>query len=388
MDFLQIPASFHTPEDKKPSPKIIKVRRRLLTPQNQEATVSQKTFNVAHKVSKPQPSETPLPGSIEEDFLLESSDKPIHFLRIKNPKTGKFEINPHIFTPESEKNPPITPSNKEILSKAKKCVTVISAAEVLQKPVKTLSFQNLSRKPTVIVNPEVKYKEKIQQIKEGMKKEAEAEERLLKSLKTGQRITETMQKHSLENYYSTSHSWHKISNFLSHKLKKEPQDLRLNSAPNFRQKKEACELLDKIVPLKDKYGVLAWNLTLRQWPKSDVPGEVWIPIGGQLSGLYTTIRHRSNTSQEFIRTVGSHCSSRGSLRNSQYFKQKLEENQSKDQILLDKELDDMMVLGESKFPIEKSAAEMIGVRFLATDIGNNVMPEQTIELNYEVKVKY
>ncbi|CAG9325537.1 unnamed protein product [Blepharisma stoltei] len=394
MNLLQPPTILYSPGSTsvKSTQKVLKIRRRVQPAQNLDNAATHKIVKVAHKAIKPKPSEIPLPGSMEEDFLLESEGNPIHFLRVKNPSTGNFEMNHRIFRADysEDPKPPAskTPKTIEFFTKIKKSVKVLAENES-PPPLKVSSLRNLFRKQTSLVSPEAKYNEKLMQIKEGMKKEAETEEKLLKSLKTGQRITETKQTHCLENYYSKTNYWHKIAENLSQKVNKQPQDLMLNSAPNFRQKKEECELLDKISPLRDKYGNLAWYLTLRQWPESEIPGEVWIPIGSQLTGLYTPIRHRCNTAQEVIRTVGSHASSRGSLRSSQYFRRKIKENrQKKEEILIDNEFDDMMVQGEAKFPIEKSAAENIGVKFVTTDIGNNILPEQTIELNYEVKVKY
>lgn len=129
-------------------------------------------------------------------------------------------------------------------------------------------------------------------------------------------------------------------------------------------------------------------MTLRT--SQNLPGEYWLPVGGEMSGIWTPLKNRCNTAQEVIRTTGSHQSSRKSLRSSQYFRRRIQENKQNpsDDGFLDKDFEEMVVLGEAKLPIEKIAAETVGFKFLNTEIGNNIYPEQTIELNYDVKVKY
>lgn len=259
MNFLTVPDAAFKPKITNSHQKLIKVRRKLRAVPASD-TSPYKVIKVARKAVKPKLSEVPLPGTIEEDYLLECQGNPINFLRFKNPSTGKFELNKRVFHPEYTEDGDLVPTSiigsQEKILKQKKDTKITTNNDQSPKPIKSMSTRSMILKKEAQITPDQKYYEKIKQINEGIKKEAEKSEKMLSMLKTGPRITESQQKNCLENYCKTNDYWHQLSNTLSNKTKRPKEDLLLNCAPFYRQKKEETDLLDRLAPLRDKFGNL------------------------------------------------------------------------------------------------------------------------------------
>lgn len=118
----------------------------------------------------------------------------------------------------------------------------------------------------------------------------------------------------------TRRQFRKLSDQLASTLKRDPSSLLLNSGPEWLRKKEAINYMDSLTPLHSKTGNNYWYASLRLEGPNEL-GELYVPVGNALCGLYTRVKSRSSL------TRGSLASSANSnsLLNSAYFKKRVRE---------------------------------------------------------------
>ncbi|CAG9331669.1 unnamed protein product [Blepharisma stoltei] len=320
---------------------------------------------------------TPPPGSLEEDFMLENQNDNANFLQPNVPMDIK--IGPKF----DERGEPIRhsfvgPPQLFASSQRHKWKKHLSIKDTYNSPEQIKKIRT-----KVKIDPEDKIRNQIKMINEGKRKEEEIEKKMLKSMSVGERLLSERETKIMKTYDSTISSWNKIENGLIKKTNKNYESLLTNRAMEFREKREKYSLVENLVNAGENSNNYAWVMSLRQSSLDKYPS-TFLKVGVD---LYTWVCMRTNSSEPIIRNPQGRRSSSKTFRDYPYCQSKVEEAHK---ILGDKsptEIDQLQVIGTSKFPIELEAAKTAGFSNVIINDPDTHLPDEVIEEFYDKKFK-
>ncbi|KAG7396080.1 hypothetical protein PHYBOEH_002826 [Phytophthora boehmeriae] len=114
--------------------------------------------------------------------------------------------------------------------------------------------------------------------------EAVAHRKWLNSLPIHERIGQQRQQNALRKWRQMNHDWEKFKVRAAKRLGKQPKELVMSRAADYREQREMYDTLQKARPLSDKVGRDLWLVSLRD------EGTRYVPVGNIFSGLFCPIR--------------------------------------------------------------------------------------------------
>jgi hypothetical protein len=314
---------------------------------SQKSSKSYKTLKIKRKILSIEDTLS------ENDLILEQQGNYIDYLKSNSPRPEILN-NQGSFTS-------ITPNNKE---------TFVSPdiKFVSKTPNQKPAFFSLSnnkpqfeRKTSIKRNTNLTklsgfdYQNKfenmlldIQNAKISSQKEEEAK---MQQLSPREQVILKRQDHVLQNYKKTEKYWETIGKALADKSHKKINELLTTNNESskfsrnslFGTKKNHDSTQDKLI----------WYMTLRESPQSSAR-ETYLPIGHELSGLYTRIKSKPSEDWDYKSTP---------------------------------QPEDLQVTGKSKLPLEIQAVRTIGYHNLRPELLNKEQYEEVILEHYDKKSK-
>jgi len=378
-------------DEENKSSKIVRIRKRSTTrelaPEKEpqpsvSLTKRKKVLRVAKKLSD---SETLNSSSIQEDFVLEKEGDVTNFLKEKDPQTGEYLSD--LFTrPELDDNGNLKPTSfvgPRSLFEKKSSTASLSQSQLPEKT--TLVQKSLVRMLSPKIDPKERFQEKIKSIEEGKALEKQRETEKLNSMTLGEQINYARQTRILENFQRTIFHWKKIEKNLSSKSRKDESQLVANRASEYREKIEEYDFLDRKLSSKERMGNRAWYMTLRN---EENCSDTYIQVGNKFYALFTRITARSGSEKEIIRKPGEVKFQGKTFKQFPYFREKLQEDTDHWRTLTQEDFTELTVVGQAKYPLELEAANRVGSQYVRPDLVQMEDVEETIEENYDVKLKY
>lgn len=361
--------------------KTVKLRKRVQTPPPEEQK-QVRTVKVLRKLNTGDVG--PEPGSIEEDFLLESGGDVKTFWR------GEDEEEPGPrYAPEGRLIPYSVIGSPEAFEKLNAAdIKAQEKANPSQDETTTRRYRTLRKVKTPGLTPQEKMQRKLQQIEEGKAAEAQAEELRLSALPVGLRLMEERQRKCLRGFTRMQAYWSGISDRLLARTGKQNSPLLLASLQDFREKIEELDYLDRAISSDEKAGVYAWYMSLR----CDEGGrETYLPVGDKLSGLYTRIKERNNSAEPIIRRPNSPEWMHRSFKDAPYFQKRMKAEEMHKSLhpVQCSNVHDLKVCGVGKYSAELAAVKYRGVEKLDLEqLKVGELNEEVYAVQYDTRFKY
>ena len=333
----------------------------------------------------------PLPGSIEEDFLLETGGDPKTFLRTSEEDP---DLGPR-YAPEGRLIPYTVVGSPEAFEKQSAADLKQRAMEEKTNPMQedalaARRYRTLRKAKTPRLTPQEQLEKKLKFIEEGKVTELIREKDRLRNLPVGLRLIEERQEKCLKGYARMQSYWDSVSTRLATRSGKEPFLLLFTRMQDFREKIEELDYLDRAISSEEKAGVYAWYMSLRA-PKGG--RETYIPVGDKLSGLYTRIKERNSSAEPIIRKPRNESPEQmhRSFKDNPYFQKRMKAEE------LNRSLHPvsftsphlLSVSGVRKFEVELEALHSKGLDSLNLDVIKPGEPgEEVLDSHYDTKFKY
>jgi hypothetical protein len=215
------------------------------------------------------------------------------------------------------------------------------------------SSQKKKRKGSEM-DPNLRFRQILDQISSMHKATAQAEEDKLKQLSHRKKTAECRQDQVLRGFERTSKYWRSIQKTLAKRSRKEEKDLLSTKSGSFRSKTNTPEHMTAA----EDNGFetrMAWYMNLRGQKGSDQP-EAFMRVGSEYGGLYTRVRTK--------RSEGG--------------KQEIEPGI---------DADELKVVGKSKLPLEVEAVKKLGCQYLKPELLDISNEEEVIAEQYDVHTR-
>jgi hypothetical protein len=376
--------------------RVVRVKRRV----NQASTAQQlpeaiyvakstKNVRIARKVLKV--SDEPLPGSLEDDLLLENGSA-ADFLCLEPTDeeefAPKFDSNGRVY--ESSVIGPADLFESKYKENFQQLSSASSKPELSINPTTTRKpLFNTKRATSAPEDPIMVYENKMKRIEEGSRLEERLRQEYVEGLPNGLRILEERQSKILEKFEASTKRWEKYSAELAARVGKDPSQLVVTRAQEYREKVEEMDFLDRAISSEEKAGSKVWYMSLRADKRDE--RATFVPVGNTLSGLYTKVKERSQTAEAIIRRPGAVKSSTKTFRDNPYFqKRQAEENKKKALRPVNcTDAEHLTVEGVGKLGLEVSAAQEIGLEYLRPElVEGGVVEEEILAMQFDRRLKY
>jgi hypothetical protein len=113
------------------------------------------------------------------------------------------------------------------------------------------------------------------------------------------------QEHKLDRYENEERRFDILSRYLARKAKKDQKDLLVKKTDSQRMKKEINELLEKEIPLDQRYGFYNWSISLRRPKNFSGTRQTIVNLGSPVNPIWQTIKETIPQSVELVRTNNS-----------------------------------------------------------------------------------
>jgi len=404
--------------------KVKTVRVRKVVSVDPEANLSElrrtKKVKVARRVSYDPLIQGPAPGSLEEDFLLESQGDPKSFLKVTLPEAPEApDFGPRYYQ-EGRLVPYSVVGAADLFEKLHSAEVKAGAAEEKgrQEPggegstrrAMFMSLRKISKTPSE--TPDQRFQLKQTRIEEGKRIDAQYESARLHSLPPGMRLIEDRQRKCLKEFEHAQKDWNLLAANLSSRTGRSKDTLVHNQIQEFRERLEALESLDRAVSNEEKAGANGWYMSLRAGG-NEVRG-AYLPVGNMFSGIYAQIKDRTKTAEALIRRptanpipsfsvfapipeedsiekpVRSSVSTRKTFRDYPYFQRRIkEETKKQPELLQGNNPLAMSVQGVGKFSAELRVLQTIGLdAFRPELLKAGELAVEVVAEQYDVKFKY
>lgn len=350
---------------------------------------SYKQVRVARKVVKT--TNEPMPGSLEEDLLLENGNA-ADFLSVdqlnEDEFAPRFDSSGHVIE-SSVIGPAHLFENKykeafQILG-SESSKPELSISTTARKPL----FNSSKRAASAPEDPVQVYENKLRRIEEGAQLEERRRLEYIEGLPTGLRIIEERQSKILEKFDAATKQWEKYSGELAARVGKTTGQLVVTRAQEYREKVEEMDFLDRAISSEEKAGSKGWYMSLRADRREE--RATYVPVGNALSGLYTKVKERSQTAEAIIRRPGALKSTFKTFRDNPYFQKRTAvETQKKSLRPVDCTETDMLVVeGVGKLSLEMHAAQEVGLEFVRPELVEvGPVEEETLAMQFDKRLKY
>jgi hypothetical protein len=372
------------------SQKTLKVRKKVQTETPvPEVRKSVKTLKLLKKVQAGSEGSGPIPGSLEEDFLLESGGDPKSFLTVKDEDFGPRYAAEGKLIPYSI----IGPSDafeRQSVADAKTQAVEDKAASSQEEAAAARRFRTLRKVKTPGLTSQEQFQQKVTRVEEGKNQEKLTEKARLRNLPTGLKLIEERQNKCLKGYARMQSYWTFVSDHLAARSGKDPDYLVFSQIQDFREKIEELDYLDRAISSEEKAGIYSWYMSLRATKGGR---DTYLPIGDKLSGLYTRIRERSTSVEPVIRRPSSHSPEHlhRSFKDYPYFQKRMKaEEMNRSLHSLPKTSTHLLsVRGVSKYEAELDVLVTKGVELLNLELIKPGEPGEEVLLeHYDIKFKY
>ena len=351
--------------------KTLRVKKKI--DENQE-TPKQKVYKIAKKITQ-EAWHSPIPDSIQEDFLLEGSKTPDLFLQYSPANSAVKVFSPF---PTLQNNKPLSPTD------------IVGPLNLYYKKANSQHFPSLKTTSKAQASLEklkgtkltfVNFDEKLRSIREGMRTERENEKSRFKKMTPGGKISLLKQAKSLERYEKQQKYWKRLEENIADLVQKAQEELSLNSAKIYDMKKQEIEIIDRLQKLNEERGKQVWTNSLRSGLYSiPEPPLIIAP------DMFSTLKPSSRFTKDLMKYTKKFNSPKG-LRETDYFQEQLLNfDKNKDEIL-NMCSDQLLVRGRDKLKMEYDAARKLGVARVTEKV-IDLIPETVIESNYDPKVLY
>ncbi|CAG9325816.1 unnamed protein product [Blepharisma stoltei] len=244
----------------------------------------------------------------------------------------------------------------------------------------TRKFTSIRRTMISDVNYDSKFKEKITQISENINLGKRSMTERYLNLRPDQKYVILKDTKALKTFNKIQEDWDKLERNLSRKVHKSPEDLLSTRAWESRSKFEELDYIEKGKNKSEEYRRYDWIMSLRH-----CPGEVldaYVNIGSPLGGLYVRVKESPDTPCELIRKPGLTKSSLKTYKDSPYLLKTLSLTKSL-RTPSCPAMDELQVLGLSKFPLELEAAQTAGLEKVKYNLAKEYTENEIITENYE-----
>jgi hypothetical protein len=351
--------------------KTLRIRRKV---EQSHETPKLKVYKIAKKI-KQDNWKSPIPESIQEDFLLETSLTPDLFLQY-SPSNTRLEVLS--MSPVSESRTLLAPTS------------IVGPMNLYYKKANSISSPSLKASSKLHANfergkssrlPLVNFEEKVKSIKEGAKTERASEENELKKMTPGGRITFLKQTKPLEVYEKQRNYWKKLEENIADLVQKPPEELALNSAKEYERKKQEIEIIDRLQKSNEKRGLNVWKSSLRaELYSAPEPPLIITP------GMFSTLKANSRYTKELVKYTKNYSSPKG-LRTTDYFRGKLANYDKDTDEIMNLCRDELIVKGKDKLKMEYDAAKKVGI-FRVIPTVSEQTEEEVIKENYKPSVRF
>lgn len=403
--------------------KTVRVRKAVIDPGvNTSETRRTRKIKLAKKVSIDPLVEGPIPGSLEEDFLLENNNDHKAFLKVSLPDIPDVaDFGPRYYQ-EGRLVPHSVIGAADLFEKQHAAEMKAGAAEEKAQPdpgtevsprrTMFMSLRKVSKTPSE--TPEQKFQLKQQKIEEGRRRDTQEESTRLQSLPVGVRLIEDRQRKCLKEFEHAQKDWEQLGHNFAQRTGKSRDSLVVNQLQDYRERLEAMEQLDRAVSMEEKAGVNGWYMSLRAG-SSELRG-AYLPVGNMFSGIYAQIKDRTKTPEAMIRKPApipvtsvpsftpiteeegsekprarSSVTTRKTFRDSAYFQRRIKEEAKKMPELVMQGHDPLglYLQGTSKLQAELHALQKVGLDAFKPELirAGELSPEVYAE-QYDIKFKY
>ena len=388
---------------------------------NQSESRRTKKIKIARRVSIDPLIQGPIPGSLEEDFLLEAQGDPKSFLKVTFPEAQEVpDFGPRYYQ-EGRLVPYSVVGSADLFEKLHSAEVKTGVVEEKGQQEQgtgsggsrrtiLMSLRKVNKSPSE--TPEQRFQLKQTRIEEGKRRDAQEESSRVHNLPPGLRLLEDRQRKCLKEFEHAQRDWNQLAASLSNRTGKSKDALVQNQLQEYREKLEALDSLDRGVPVEEKAGSNGWYMSLRAGG-NELRGTC-LPVGNMFSGIYAQVRDRTKTAEALIRRplpipatslpvfspipeedsserpIRTSVSTRKTFRDSPYFQRRIKEEAKKQPDLIQGNKPvALCVQGVAKFQAELRALHAFGLEAFkpellkAGETGVEVIAEQ-----YDVKFKY
>ena len=330
----------------------------------------------------------PAPDSIEADFLPDREKDPRTFLKSALPESPEA-VGPRFEEGKLVPYSVIGPADlferqhtAELKSREEKAVIGARRATFLRKTNKTPPE-----------NPEQRFQAKLQRIKEGRKRDIEAESERLQGLPPGLQIMEARQHKCLQEFAKMKRDWQNLGSGLAARAGR-PLDQLVGE--QYQLHREKLEDLDLYSKPQQETGPAGWYMSLRNGDTRQGVRSGHVAVGNVFSGIYAQLLDRTQSAEVLIRRGPSDLmltfeesgskSTRKTFRDYPYFQQKAREG--KRLAGTPREVGVLVLQGVSKFETEMQALRVVGLEAFKPELLKVETTEEVVAQHYDARYRY